>query len=114
MDAITLADQEHETAMERGSQFLLNAINLARGEFKGRPVGKAFTRKDFLWHGRPNPENQWTGTGDYTRQRIERFERVAASMAEKDRIAEQRRVNRDPCPKCAVRADIGCRHRRVA
>ena len=27
---------------------------------------------------------------------------------------EPLRVSRDPCPKCAVRGDIGCKHRRAA
>jgi hypothetical protein len=31
-----------------------------------------------------------------------------------DHKPEPVRVNRDPCPLCAVRADIGCRHSRAA
>jgi len=110
MDAVTIADQEYVTAMERGSLHLLNAIKLSRGDFTHRLVAKAFTRSDFLWRNAPVPENQWSGDGNYTRERLRRHERVALAMAEKDRIAEARRVNRDPCPKCGVRSDIGCRH----
>lgn len=38
-------------------------------------------------------------------------ERRLAAIAEADaRIDALRTVPRDPCPKCAVRADIGCKH----
>lgn len=114
MDAITIADQEHKTAMERGSAFLLNAMKLERGEFNARPVSKAFARKDFVWNARHASNQFMSMGGEYAHQREQRTGRVLAALAEKDRIAEQRRVNRDPCPLCAVRADIGCKHRRAA
>lgn len=37
-------------------------------------------------------------------------EALAASV-EKDAADAAPRVHRDPCPRCAVRADIGCKHR---
>ena len=32
----------------------------------------------------------------------------------KDEIAETLKVDRAPCPYCAIRADIGCKHQAVA
>lgn len=40
--------------------------------------------------------------------------RQNAARAAAEAQIEALRVNRDPCPKCAVRADIGCKHRRAA
>lgn len=34
--------------------------------------------------------------------------------AEKSIFAETLRVERDPCPKCGVRRDAGCKHRKAA
>lgn len=63
-------------------------------------------------------------TGDKTAGRVkqphwsENAERAAAASEtmtaakEKD-VALLRRVDRDPCPMCGVRGDIGCKHRRV-
>lgn len=43
-----------------------------------------------------------------------RQERHVETHQSKYAFAETLRVSRDPCPFCAVRADIGCKHRRAA
>jgi len=39
--------------------------------------------------------------------------RAAANIRNdrKDKMVSLIRVDRDPCPRCATRGDIGCRHR---
>jgi hypothetical protein len=110
MDAIVTADRLHETNMQDASRALLTAMRKARFFTEHKPD----TEADLVWRA-GTPQNQWAKTGgEYADWRDERSHRVLAALAEKDRIAEQRRVSRDPCPLCAVRADIGCRHRRAA
>lgn len=41
-------------------------------------------------------------------------ERRLALIAERDRLADQLRTHRDPCPMCGVRADYGCKHQSLA
>lgn len=45
----------------------------------------------------------------YKRQTTRQFVRPAIDLPNAD--IEARRVDRDPCPYCGVRADIGCKHR---
>ena len=71
----------------------------------------AFPR--FAWIEKPGSPPVPESSG-YAEQRRARFARVLDRMEEKDRIANARRVSRDPCPRCGVRGDIGCKHRRVA
>lgn len=113
-DALTIADQEFKTAMQKGSQFLLNAIKLERGDYHLRPMAKAFTRKDFIWTKHHDTHNQWQSDATMSSENSKRQSRVLAAIAEKNRIADSRRVSRDPCPLCGVRADIGCNHRKPA
>ena len=90
----------HEKAMALGSQMLLKSIYLARNG--QRPPEGAFS-----WAARVNSKT-WA-TGMLTRE----IERAAIQMAQKER-ARELVVSREPCFKCGVRADIGCKHRRVA
>ena len=110
-DAITLADQEHDNAMRGASQFLLNGMRLERGDFNMRPVSKAFAGSDLVWRNHFATHNQWQTDATMSSENSKRQCRVLAAIAEKNRMAESRRVSRDPCPKCGVRADVGCRHK---
>lgn len=43
----------------------------------------------------------------------QRKEQARANREERERhLGQIVRVSRDPCPRCAVRADIGCEHTR--
>ncbi len=93
MDAITYADQLHQTRMERSSALLLAVL---RGK---KPAPTNLRWDDGAYKGSPHAR---------------RYPRVADKMAARDAMAEIQRTNRDACPLCAVRADIGCKHRRAA
>lgn len=106
MDAITLADALHETAMRDASRSLLTAMRKAKFFTEHKPS----TEAALVWRA-GTPQNQWEKTGgNYADWRDSRSHRVLAALAEKDRVAELRRVSRDPCPMCGIRADVGCRH----
>lgn len=95
-DAITIADQEHATIMERGSNMLLHAIRMGRSD-----------RHNLIWRS-TDTRTTWP-TGSMSRERY----RAAMSLAEKE-AAMGKAVNRDACTYCGTRADIGCQHQRAA
>lgn len=106
-DAILVADEKHRAHMERGSKWLRTAIMRARYDRQTPFVPPV----DLLWTESPPPVNWVRQEGALNRQ--EQVYRVGLIEA-RERRADQLRVSRDPCPMCAVRADIGCSHRRAA
>lgn len=101
-----------QAMLVNGSALLLEAItdhHVRRAH--GLPP-RSITPAKLLWSFRA-ANNQWNGTpleSGYAKERREANERLIAATAERDAFANSRRVSRDPCPKCAVRADIGCKH----
>lgn len=95
-DAITIADNEHATAMAVGSAILLKAIKIGRSD-----------RHSLIWR-TTDTRTTWPA-GPLSRERY----RAAMSIAEKD-AAMGKAVNRDACTYCGTRGDIGCRHRSAA
>jgi hypothetical protein len=86
-DPLILRDEMHYTMMERGSIRLRSAIEAMRG-------------------GKTAPEPRYDVMWLVPRQPVGK---------PRDLVPETIvRQHRDPCPFCAVRADIGCKHRRVA
>jgi hypothetical protein len=85
-------DRAHEAHMSAGSETLLKAIQTGEGP------------ETLLWGGHTQIfENDCT--------------RAAAAVSrihEREREVDALRVQRDPCRVCGVRADVGCRHQRVA
>lgn len=85
-DPIILRDEMHYTMMERGSNRLSDAIRTHRAGFTP-PV-----RNEVMWL---TPRQPVGKPREYVPQVLDR-------------------QHRDPCPYCAVRGDIGCKHRRAA
>lgn len=104
-DALTIAQRLHEKAMQIGSANLAKAIYVARVE------GRTPTRnRELLWDslGIATTRTTWAG-GDLERERMR-----AAEHRDRRAFVETLRVSREPCAKCGIRADIGCKHRRAA
>jgi hypothetical protein len=91
-------DIEHRAQMAYGSARLLDAIKRARGELRGLPEYPP--ARTLLW-GQHSGSNQ--GYVNYP-QAAQRMKEEAEKLA--------RVVSREPCPKCGIRADIGCKHKR--
>lgn len=89
-------------AIIRGSAHLLVAIKLAQRGMNPQTPEKLIWSKPFGIGQRP----------DAARRAYEAHSMAIA--AERQRIADENRVRRDPCPMCGTRADYGCRHQRVA
>lgn len=85
-------DREHEDHMRNGSEKLLKAIRAGKGP------------KPLIWGGTTQ-----TFENDSTRAAA-----AVERIHEREREVDALRVQRDACGFCGVRADVGCRHRRVA
>lgn len=100
------ADALPEAAFAADAQMLSDAINGSKDLLEALKTGQGPDR--FPWRepqgaakGRPDSQN--------TEYMAHRVTLIQAREAMTDRL----RVSRDPCPVCAIRADIGCQHRRV-
>lgn len=98
-DDIVQADARHERRMERCSRAMLAALR-----------GRSAAPRELIWPEIARP-SQWAPTGATSRDT--RIAKAVASLARKEAMAARPRMDRDACPLCGVRADIGCRHRRV-
>jgi hypothetical protein len=87
-DPVIIRDEMHYTMMERGSTRLASAIDAYRA---GKPAPKAANDVMWLMPLQPGQSHR------------------PAALAPP---AEYR--HREPCTYCGTRADIGCKHRRVA
>lgn len=87
-------------AMERADEAFLRAL-------RGYPVEGYRPRSIYT------PLNIPPSQAEASVRRRQEAASLAALKAERDRV-ERLRVTRDPCPLCAVRGDIGCKHRRAA
>ncbi len=98
---------------------LYSRKNLGAGipadEFNQRQIDQAAASKAFMTALRGGPTHDdliWnerafvSQPSEHTRE-LSRTARLAAIKAE----AELLRVYRDPCTRCGVRGDVGCRHR---
>ncbi len=79
-----------------GSETLLKALQTGRGP------------DSFTWSMLPGLQPQGDGC-----HQLRTAERRLTLIEAKEAQAEARRVSREPCPWCGVRADIGCRHGRA-
>lgn len=61
-----------------------------------------------IWR-EPFQGNQWTKGSELSETARRQQASLANSMAAKE-AARAKVVNRDPCPKCGVRRDLGCKH----
>lgn len=93
-------DAIHAADMIAGSEALWQAVTQAQLRKPHKtPAGLVWKRTSILVDASPE------AAARQARQNADRQAREA--------FLELNRVSRDPCPKCAVRADIGCKHRRV-
>lgn len=99
-DSILAADEKRILDAEIFNKRFLSALKTGVG-----PVG-------FAWRDTVNG-NQWMPSPDPKDYRTTGYERAMRSAAAKE-DALARAVSRDPCRVCGTRADIGCRHQRVA
>ncbi len=90
---------DHEAAMELGSKMMLKAIYLAKN-------GQRPPEGAFHWRRSANSGSWASGL------LMQEMERAAKAEAQKARIQELV-VSREPCFKCGVRGDVGCKHRRA-
>jgi hypothetical protein len=91
----------HEAAMLRGSKLLLSVLR-----------GHTVAPTKLVWTHGFKPDNWQRDEHSFT---SERHERLCSDSLEKRHHAAGRRIApRDPCSYCGIRADVGCRHRRVA
>ena len=65
----------------------------------------------FIWPQRPGAAN-WTANRES--QTTGMMVHRVSLIQEREAHADSLRVYREPCPVCATRADIGCKHRRLA
>jgi hypothetical protein len=93
LDACMTADALHEADMAQASATMLAVLH---GELPA-PRGLRWSRDAGGW-GKHQPES----------------DRRLSQLLAVERAIEGRRTMRDACPLCAVRADIGCKHRRIA
>lgn len=108
LDVTTEADTQMRKAMEIASTQLLNAMKLERGVFDIVDKPEAFATSSLKWSKRKFA-NQWNGS-NYMQD--PRRSKAIARLVERDRMANANYVSRDPCPRCGVRGDIGCKHSR--
>jgi hypothetical protein len=112
LDDILTADRTHAKRMEQGSIWLRDAIALARANDPGRMSASDVAPAALRWF-EVVAGPAWQ-RGPVTAGSRAEMERHVARIQERDRKADSLRVSRDPCPLCAVRGDIGCKHRRAA
>lgn len=93
LDACMTADARHAADMATASATMLAVLH---GEMPA-PRGLRWQRK----------------SGGYN-QGMTRAEENWRALMDAESAVLARRTDRDACPMCAVRADIGCKHRRVA
>jgi hypothetical protein len=101
MDAIVTADALYAARMAESSRLLLQAMR-----------GGVAATSDLKW-----TELKRGGefiASDTPTARAKAGDRVMARLVARDKRAEEQRTFRDPCPLCAVRGDIGCKHRPLA
>lgn len=94
------SDERARAEMAKACNRLLEAIETGYGP------------RQFLWTNAINTKS-WAPSDDLRDYRTTGYERAMRSAADKE-AALARRVTRDPCHVCGVRADIGCNHQRVA
>jgi hypothetical protein len=104
----------HVTRMGTGSDRLLHAIRVARGEVNHTREKKCFAvGDDLMWTydyaGAPRVIH-----GRYAAEAAEWMQRSVTKHETKRAFADTLRVSRDPCPMCGVRGDVGCKHKRLA
>jgi hypothetical protein len=110
-DTISLTDAMYRERMTLASIWLRDAILLARKNDPRRPRPDEIAPENLRWGKTWLPDNWRPVEGSETSLELAR--RVAKHI-ERDVLADTLRVSRDPCPLCAVRADIGCKHNRRA
>lgn len=88
-----------EKAMQIGSANLAKAIYVSRTGSDPKPS------RELVWYRMGLTKTTWQ-TGNMAREN----ER-AAVHSDRKAFAETLRVDRDPCAKCGVRGDFGCKHR---
>lgn len=95
---ILATDKAYLNAMERANDQFLSALRGEQINARGRKWSGASTS---TWTPQASPRRAWA---EY---------RATEHIAERERV-DALRVRRDPCPYCATRGDIGCKHRRLA
>lgn len=92
-------DQVFEKEMIKGSQALLEALTSGYGPDRMKWERYAYTGN---WKQDPDSESSHL-----------MVHRVSL-ISQREAFTDTLRVDRDPCTYCGTRADIGCKHRRVA
>lgn len=104
----------HMTRMESGSDRLIHAIRVARGEVRHTREKKCFAVGDDLMWTYDYAATPRVIHGHYSEIAACEMEHNNAVNAAKRARVDGLRVARDPCPMCGVRGDIGCKHGRLA
>lgn len=110
-DALIASDERHRRAMGEASKTLRQAM-----EYERRGVAVNITKAALVWRefDRPNAFARGIRSDSHNAQAVRRAHaHASARLAFKER-AEASMTDRDPCPRCGTRPDVGCKHRRVA
>ena len=92
---IELSDAQHRTAMEASSKLMIRVL---RGQVK--------SPANLMWREVKSPRWRVDDSHNSLYQA-----RIAAWHEERNERADRLRIEpREPCPKCGIRADIGCKH----
>jgi len=90
------ADKLMHANLINGSRALLDALVSGQGP------------RRFLWSN-AGSKGTWKPTSAAAK-----MERSVNLIRKREEFTDTLRVSRDPCPVCATRGDIGCKHKRVA
>jgi hypothetical protein len=105
----------HITRMESGSAMLRNAIRAARGETSHSRSKRTFAGEgDLVWSYHFSGPGPLVKHGRYSERAAREMEAHVAVTTARRQFVDSLRVSRDPCPRCGVRGDVGCKHRQVA
>lgn len=103
-------DIKHAQAMEIGSRNLLLSIQNYQIRRKYGVPQKPCADTDMLWLGRMSAPEQNPDSMNSVKSR-EIYRRINQLTEAKRKLTV---TDRDPCPRCNIRADIGCKHREAS
>lgn len=88
-----------EAEMQQASEVFATRLELARQGVPLKPQHDLIWKIPFQGRAWPVGSKEWA-----------RGQHVRKMMEDREAGVEALRVNRDPCPRCNTRRDIGCKH----
>lgn len=107
MDTLLHLDQLHRARMVEASDLFARAIRYER-----LGVSANLTPRHLVWRDPHLPKN-WVKNAN-SQVSIHNALRIKLGAERMERADSLRITNREPCPMCGVRGDIGCKHKRAA